>query len=262
VGVRGYGGATVSGPVSKEVWDRVTEASVFADRDLAPTAPPPARDGQILEEVCLDGRTAMVEMANAPVDRGDHRAVRRRVSGSCATDLTTTFIDSLPALAITALPACAALSPERGDVYRLGECLALKEDLLAAADLMNATREEPQDDMSVEAWRRWLQINGVARLDWAGEMVTQRGFVTRATEPSIAGFMAEKAATLEGLSLYSGEVGAEDAKHGWITGLIVYSQPGAGERNQMGANYRQVWSKANGGWSLVSWTVEPFKPVE
>ncbi len=260
--VRGYGGATISGPVTRELWDRVQAASVFADRELAPTAPTPApaSGGEVLD-VCMDGRTAMVEMANAPADWGDKRTVRRRISGSCATDLTTTFIDSLPALAIAALPACAALSPDRGEVYRLGECLALRGDLLAAADLMNATREEPVDDMSEAAWRRWLQIDGVARLDWAGETVTQRGFVMRA-EPSIANFMAEKASTLEALSLYSGEVGAEDAKHGWITGLIVYHQDGAGEREQMVANYRQVWSKANGGWSLVSWTVEPFKPLE
>jgi hypothetical protein len=264
VAVRGMGGAQMSAPASAEIWDRVVAEAAFADRDLAPLprAAPSPSGAAVLEEVCMDGGTAMVEMANVPAGWDDHRAVRRKVSSTCASNLTTTFADLLPELAIASLPPCMALNGPLGGVYRLRECLTLKGDALAAADLLNAVRDIPDEDRSVTAWSRWLQV-GVARLDWAGETVTQRGYVAAGSAaPSIPAFLAERAASLKGLDFYRAETGADGPDRGWVNGLIVYEQEGAGPRNQMSANYRQVWRKTNGGWSLASWTVEPFKPVQ
>ncbi len=258
------GGGRMSTRVGQRIWSRVVSASAFADRDLVPEPPAP-KQGDIEEIiVCADGSTVMAEMANAPARLGDHRAVRRKLGHSCEDQPVIAYAALLAQMAAEVLPACAALNRSREGVYTLRNCLALRGDTLAAADLMNALDDAPFEERMERPWTQWLGVSSEpARLDWAGQVVEQSSFTPPGSaKPTIAAFMAERVSALTNLNFYENLVGAETASRGWVTGQITYQTSREDDAQTLVADYRQVWTKKNGYWGLESWSVEPFTPAE
>lgn len=268
--LRGRGGRFLSHPVSAEVWDRVADEGVYADRDLGP--PPAYRDGEV--RICVHPWSATVEMANALNSNYDPTPFRSRSDSSCQPkSLVFRYAFLLAELAADAIPACDQLDPEehRNDASRLEACLNLAGNTVAAASLMNEKGDPPYAysgrPITTDLWAEWLLSDTTAVLDWNGQVRTGR--VGGSADPRIelSEIVQERTAALSGLRIYQSVIGAHSPEEGWIEGQMLWSEPGAAEDDPMRvAAYRQEWSRTPGGrWRLRRWTVgpdRPFRPSE
>lgn len=129
------------------------------------------------------------------------------------------------------------------------------------ADPPDNGRDQPIDE---RAWQEWLASGGRGCLDWAGEVYEESNTYRsgQPRRPRLSEVLVDRLATLPGVRVYQVEFGARDFETGWIVGQIVYDAPTeVNPERQMVADYRQEWTGGYGYWSLVSWTVGPFRPV-
>lgn len=272
--VEGYGGQRILHPLSAAVWDAALRSAVFADRELVPLRRiPEAGEGQDVM-ICFHSWTAHVEIANVPGSDERQGPVRQRSEDACdGAGLAFRYAFRLAELAVNAIPACAALEPgqHRNDASRLAACLMLRGNTLAAADLMNEKGEPPDgsrgDHPNADEWARWLSTDMTGRLEWAGEVV-QESNVFRPGQPHsprLSDVMTERMGALEGFTVYQSVFGARDADNGWITGQVAYwvGDANGDEQQMMVADYRQDWSRSDGGyWSMDNWVIGPFRILE
>lgn len=274
--IYGEEGRQLTGPVSMDAWDTVARRSRFAEAlPPRPASPPlstlgrepPPGAGEAIEEVviCLHSWVATFE---ATMTHDGEPLIRRRTEDSCSGGFTMAYAFEAAALAVASLPACDRLKPEghRNDVARLGACLILQGDLISAADLLNEKDDPPRawrgEAVTATAWREWLGAGHAARIDWAGEVLTEaQGYYdSRPGRPDIPQFLVDRATALGPLGIYPARFVGETASRARIEGQISF-QPGDPEdgRSYMAADYIQVWVRTPGDpWRLDSWTVGAF----
>lgn len=266
--VYGYEGEKLSGEVTAETWDQISNEAQLADRRLVALAPP---DG--VEFICLHGWGAAIEMANSFEPwRGSSVPVRRSSYHTCDDDdsgsLTLRFALSMAEEALQSLPACRLLEDaERIVVRTLNLCLGLRGNTLTAANLavdrgLPETLYRTQDAIA-DDWDDWLATSGNSRLDWAGEVYEEDGTTA---ETSLAAVLAGLSTRYDGLQIVQQRFGATDDRSGWIEGQVTYFVPSADpaeEGQYMEADYRQEWSRVSGWlWRMDRWTVGPFRAVQ
>ncbi len=270
--VSGAEGRRITAPVLSSVWDRVVSEARFADRTLAaptPSATPALGGGDdsvIDERICLHSWVVTVEMANSLTDDGGESPVRRRTEDACNSGLSISYAFSLAEIAVSAIPACEALELiyNRNAVTLLDSCLALEGDTLAAASLMNQKHRPPinhGDGDRLVDWEIWLDSNMAGRLDWAGQVIQETN-VGDSERQSIAEFLMDRSLKLPYLRIHQATFTAQSPSRAGITGQVSYVETDDQDRRVMAADYRQEWSRRGAGdWSLVSWTVDPFRPL-
>lgn len=274
--IYGTEGRRMTGPVSMETWETVTRRSRFAEAPpprpadpplTAPGGEPLAGPGQELEEVviCLHSWVATFE---ATMTHQGRPMIRRRTEDSCSHGLTMAYAFEAAAFAAESLPACDRLKPEghRNDVARLNACLILHGDTISAADLLNEKDDPPRawrgEVVSAATWREWLGAGHAARIDWAGEVLTEaQGYYdSRPGRPDLPQFLVDRATALGPLAIYPARFVGETASRARIEGQISFriGDPDDG-RSYMAADYVQVWIRSSGdAWRLDSWTIGPF----
>lgn len=266
--VYGFEGEKLSGEVTAETWDQISNEAEVADRRLV-TLPLP--DG--VEFICLHGWGAAIEMANSFEPwQGSSVPVRRSNYHTCDDDdsgsLTLRFALSMAEEALQSLPACRLLEDaERIVIRALNLCLGLRGNTLIAANLavergLPETLYRSQDAIA-DDWNDWLATSGNSRLDWAGEVYEEGGTTG---ETSLAAVLAGLSTRYDGLQIVQQRFGAADVRSGWIEGQVTYfahSADPAEEGQYMEADYRQEWSRVSGWlWRMDNWTVGPFREVQ
>ncbi|HZW16230.1 MAG TPA: hypothetical protein VFF66_08250 [Brevundimonas sp.] len=261
--VYGLEGASMRAPVSADLWAEVRSQSALADRDLVdlPQPQPLADRPRPIPPGCLHSWAYTVEMANSSRDRRTVTPVRTRTEGGCREGLTNRFASLLSEKAVEAIHPCGVLEQrnQRSYLHILQSCMALKGDLLTAAQLRNEVQTigpryglNPNDP---GAWRAAIGTNGSPVLDWAGEIVqTNRGHDNRVAE-----FIVGRLEALQGLTFEQQTFEGLDARSGTVTGRASYSQDGQPHT----AAYRQtwVWDPNLHDWMLSEWIVQPFAPA-
>lgn len=256
--------------VSMETWETVRRRSRFAEAPPPPPPPSPPREpagGDEIDEVVACAH-AWVATFEATVEYDGTPMIRRRTEDACHDGLTMAYAFEMAALAVASLPACERLKPEnhRNDVARLGTCLILDGDTIAAADLLNEKDDPPRSrrdkPVTAEIWRAWLGSGHAARIEWAGEIVaeSQGHYDSRPERPDVPQFLVQRATQLGTLGVYPARYIGEAANRARIEGQISYpiGDPEM-SRSYMAADYSQVWIRTPGdAWRLDSWTVDAF----
>ncbi len=254
--IYGAEGNRLAAPVSAREWEAVQGMARFADRALEPL--PGAADP--LANICLHAWLSTVEIANAAERGVPEGPVRRRTESACNGGLTTRFAFELPVLAIKHFPECDLLDPEdhRNDMTRIAQCIRLRGDRIAAAELMNQVgwRLTPDDHADTpQAWARQLRPNGRSRLDWAGERVADG-----ANGNAVIRDLARRQAENPSLRAYISSFNATSSTRVETTGRVDMDGP---DDSRLSAPFNQVWVWNSYGlnWALESWTVQPFAAV-
>lgn len=259
-------GRRLTAPVSSDIWEEVSARAVFADRPLGEAERPlPGVDRDMIgERICLHSWVSTVEMANSSDYGFDLIPVRRRTEDSCHRGLATQYAFLLARLAVEAIAPCEALAVtgNRNDVTLLASCFRLEGDTLAAADLLTAKHLNVWPDQPVE-WDIWLGSQTNTRLDWAGEIIEDTN-VFRMDEPpppTVADFLAGQT-TSDDLYLSANRIAARTSTQAQILGEVIAHRRKQDGGPSMIADYTQSWVRSGGEWSLQSWTVGPFRPLD
>lgn|GEM_PF-4982925 len=266
---QGRDGGRVMSNISPATWRRIVDDARGIDAVRQPPPPPPpgrsGPDSEVtqIDYICLDGGLVSIEMANTPDVDGRTKPVRRLIQAQCGFDTRAAdFGYGLTQIAVENLPLCQRLTGDRFDwaVWRLQACVALKGWRRTAADLMSRTVDVPEGDVlsprGAGEWADWLATDGQGRLDWNG-VVHQEDAATPGV--SIPAALAEHLKDVAEVRFYQADFGARSGRDGWVEGEIRTTTSEQPER-QMVADYRQTWRRRDdGGWSLRTWTVGPFR---
>lgn len=256
VTVYGHDGARMTATVSPLEWRSVQNMALLADRQIVPL---PEESGII--SLCLHAWLSTVEIANA-ADRGRPTGpIRRRTESACEGGLTSRFAFDLTAMAIKRFPACDILDPRAhgNAMTRLGLCVHIRGDRMAAAELLNQTGQwleaDDGDDLAL-AWARQLRPRNDAHLDWAGRQVAGG----QGAGASIAAFMARVQADNPSLRAHLSSFNAVSSTRVEVSGAAMMDDPQDEVGPQLYAAFQQawVWDSNSLVWTLESWVVEPF----
>ncbi len=214
------GAATAEGmtaAVPATMWEALTNDGRHFDRVLAPAG----GDAPI----CLHSWMTTVEAADAT-------GVRRRTEDSCSGALAIAHADRLAQAAVTLLPACALLDPQRhrNAAARLARCTNLAGDRMAAAQAFNRFSSDAFSDPKGQPIRHLFTED--AELAWPG------GPAVRGSGPAADAWARQT----PGQRFWVGRIVGETAERVRIEGWIETGAPDRPERVAM----VQTWVRTNG----------------
>lgn len=267
-------GRRMEGPVSEVAWERVKRqgrvmADVVGPHDQSPGGDPnPVCIGPMLYTTI----EMTPERARAP-DGTQWRRWRELAGCGYALGLIGGFGDDMARIALELLPPCDSLTTTATDPNpsrTLAQCVWLDGDRLAAVQFLNERRLRPRrtyvDARDWRDWRDWFG-QGEPEIEWPGyaQWLEERDSPPEDSEQSDQSvFVAEQAAPLENLSIWytsiRGDSAGQVTTRGFITG-IRRGGPGGDDDVDVIAMDEQVW-EGDGGWSLRSWRVGPFRPQD